>query len=339
MRKFHIGIRFEPLGQNTTNEISETSETDILQCHWALVVTPVDTPEWSLRVELGTENDVISFPSTLVEADLYAHPLGIWTGYLDDVLKMMELHPMRGRSYSVVHNNCQHWAATLLVFLEALARSGIGRRLDIEIGAQYDRYTRVLAVLNIEGNSLYHAPNSKFARVHLASVGGAAAAAGASAMAAEATVLVPASGIMGWFGATVAVPTAGAVLASAIYPFTMGAAAIVGGTYLYKHYSWKSATKFDDPRKLGCPTDGRPLSNFEKGQGGAQQGSFMGSLSRSSGLDSLRSPWSSVLLGSYIGVNAGTLLAAFSPGAAAIYAPLAAASLTSGTLRLGRRYS
>ncbi|KAH8828609.1 hypothetical protein DL96DRAFT_1554333 [Flagelloscypha sp. PMI_526] len=332
MWKFNIGIRFQPIGENTT------SEDNIMKCHWALVVTPVDAPKWSLRVELVTANDVLYFPVSFSEVELAAHPLGTWTGYLDDVLKMMEVHPMRGTSYSVVHNNCQHWAATLLVFLEAFARITIGRRFDIEYRT---RYNNVLKVLTVDGTSLYHTPNSKLANVHLASFGGGAAAVSAAAIAAEATVLVPATGIMGWFGATVAVPTAGAALATAALPFTVGAAAIAGGTYLYKNYSWKSATKFDDPRKHGCPIDGKRLSLAEMGQEGMPQGSlfYMGNLSGSSSLNSLSGPSGMVLLGSYAGLEAGALFAAFSPGAAAIYAPLAAASLTAGTLRFGRRYS
>lgn len=332
MKKFKIGIRFQPIGQDTT------SEADIVKSHWAIVVTPVDKPNWSQRVELATWNDVLFFPATIVEKEVQAHPLGIWTGYLEDIHKMMEVHPMRHTSYSVAYNNCQHWAATLLVFLQAFASTTTGRRFDIEYTA---RYNRALSVLQVDGNSLYHVPNSKLASVHLAGMGGGAAAVGAAAVAAEATVLVPASGLAGWFGATVAVPTAGAAIATAALPFTVGVAAIAGGTYLYKNYSWKSSTKFSDPRKTGCPRNGNSLSATEKGENlgknGVPKGSLLGVTGSSTA--SLSGPSGLTLLGSYAGVQAGAVSAAFSPGAAAIYAPSAAATLTMGIFGSSRWFS
>lgn len=312
MQKFNVGIRFEPLGGDTT------SEDNIAGAHWALVFTPSDGAGWSLRVELEKNADnVISFPARVFDRRVYAHPLATFTGYLDDILKLIQVHPMRGTPYSAAYNNCQHWVATLLIFMGAVIDSTPGRRCEIA-SANISRCDKVLGVLTPDGERLYHTPNLLLHSAHLMAVGGGAASVGAASVAAEATVMVPASGIAGWLGFTVPAPTAMAVVAATTLPFIAGAAAVVGWTYVYRNYRWRMSTTFDDPRKRGCPTNGTPLSRQEKGE---SMGSVGGSLS---GFSTSVRPPSGILLGSYVGINVGAVLAALSPGAAAVFAPSAA---------------
>jgi len=311
--KLNVGIRFQPIGQDTT------SEDNITGTHWALVFTPSDGAGWSFRVELVTDKDnVISFPARVFDTRVYAHPLATFTGYLDDILKLMQVHPIRGTSYSTTHNNCQHWVATLLVFMRAFSDSTPGRQYEITSAI---RHNKVLEVLTPSGDSLYHTPNWWLRSGHLAAVGGGAAAVGAAAVAAEATVMLPASGIAGWLGLTVATPTFMALVATAAMPFTVGAAAAVGGTYVFNIYLWRKNTTFDDPRKRGCLTNGKSLSRQEKGE---SMGSVGGSLSGFSEFGGLSS---GALLGSYVGINVGAVSAAFSPSAAAVFAPSAAGAI------------
>ena len=322
MLKLNVGIRFEPLGQNTT------SNGDITITHWALVFTPSDGAGWSFRVELKVNPDnVLSFPARVFDNRVDAHPLATFTGYLDDILKLMQVHPMRGTSYSPTYNNCQHWVATLLIFIRAFSDSTPGRQYEVT-SANMSRYYNVLGVLTPDGDRLHHTPNFLLQWVHLVAAGGGAAAVGAATVAAEATVMVPASGIAGWLGFTVAAPTAMAAVATATLPFTAVAAAIVGGSYVYNHYWRRRTTIFDDPRKRGCPTNGKPLSRQEKGE---SMDSVGGSLS---GFSAPGGPSSGVLLGSYVGVNVGAVLAAFSPGAAAVLAPSAVGIIGFGVNRL-----
>jgi hypothetical protein len=153
------------------------------------------------------------------------------------------------------------------------------------------------------GKSLYHKPNWILQQAHMLGVGGGAAAVGAAALAAEATVLaptvVPAAGILGsWFGMTttvaVAVPTAAAAIATAALPITIGVAAFAGGTFVYYNVAWKYSTMFPDPREdISFARNGPPLSRVERGES-MGVGSSLGSASQASGLSGARC-WVQVL--------------------------------------------
>jgi hypothetical protein len=98
-------------------------------------------------------------------------------------------------------------------------------------------------------------------------MGGGVAGVGAATMAAEATAMVQAPGLAGLIGFTVAAPTATAVFAATIaLPFTIFVTATAGTTYAYMNFTWRKSTTFKDPRRWGCPTNGRPLSTTETGE-------------------------------------------------------------------------
>jgi hypothetical protein len=332
---FNVGIRFEQLGKDTT------SENNIEKAHWALVFTPSDGAEWSIRVEMVTDrDDVLFFPVRVSDARVDAHDLATFTGYLDDILELMLVHPMRGTPYSSRCNNCQHWAATLLVFMIAFSDSTSGRRYAV---TNSQRHRKVLEALKSSGSSLFHTENWWLDSAQIVVVGGGAVAAGATAVAAEATALVPAAGILGWFGVTVAAPTAMAVAATALLPAVASGAAGAGAMYLYKSYWWRNFTTFPDPRRHGCPANGKPLSTQEKGESACASGGSLSGVSAgfsaglASGLASASALSSGVLLGAYIGSNVARVLAAFSPGAAVKYAPSIARNVAYG-VALGAKY-
>jgi hypothetical protein len=315
--RFNVGIRFQPIGEDTTREENITTG------HWALIFTPCDEArQWSFRVELQRDsNGVLSFPMEVFDSRVYAHPLATYTGYVDDIKKLMEVHPRRPTSYSLAYNNCQHWVATLLIFMMAFSNSAPGRQYEC---ANMTRHNEVLMVLKQDGDKLYHRPNWRFHAAHLMAMGGGAAAVGMATIAAEATAMVQAPGLAGLIGFTVAAPTATAVFAATIaLPFTAFVTATAGSTYVYMNYTWRRSTTFYDPRRWGCPTNGTPLSKTEMGE-------LMGSIGGSLGEFSVsRGPSCGVLIGSYVGVNVAALSAALSPGAAPILAPAAAAIIVS----------
>jgi hypothetical protein len=232
----------------------------------------------------------------------------------------------------------------LLVFIIAFSDSTSGRRYAV---TNSQRHRKVLEALTSSGSSLFHTENWWLDSAHVIILGGGAAATGATAVAAEATAMVPAAGILRWFGVTVAAPTAIAVAATtaiavaattllpAIVSGTVGA----GAMYLYKSYWWRNFTTFPDPRRHGCPANGKPLSTQEKGESACASGGSLSGVSAgfSAGLASASALSSGVLLGAYIGSNVARVFAAFSPGAAVKYAPSIARNVAYG-VALGAKY-
>lgn len=254
--KFKLGIRFEKLqGDFTDHTASRTKHDWISKRHWALVFTHADPPHWSFRVELMPvqKTHELTFRSQLVDDEICAHPIGMWTGHLDEVVDLVSIHPMLGTKYSPPWNNCQHWAATLLLLLRAFSTETPERRLDVTHPA---RASEVLAVLKKEGESVYHDSNLAFHAAHLMGMGGSAGVFGAVAVAAEATtvVSVPATGLAAFFGAApslAVIPAAGAGAAAAALPMLVGAMGVTfvaGGTFLVKNGEWKKKSMFRDPR-------------------------------------------------------------------------------------------
>lgn len=114
-QKYNVGIRFQPVGEDRLTE----DKIDIR--HWALVLTPASTPSWtswSFQMELTTEKPNIFFLFRIFDYEVKAFPLGTWNGKLNDIHEMIRNHPMRYSTYDIVWNNCQHWAATMVLLLQ-----------------------------------------------------------------------------------------------------------------------------------------------------------------------------------------------------------------------------
>jgi len=72
-------------------------------------------------------------------------------------LKICQAHPRRGSSYSVSDNNCQHFVATFLVFLEAFAKSTPGRSFQVKEPRRYHKILKVVGGLST--GDAYNVPN------------------------------------------------------------------------------------------------------------------------------------------------------------------------------------
>lgn len=124
-----------------------------------------------------------------------------------------------------------------------------------------NRYSKVISVLNTDGDKIFHDSCILFGAAHLMGLGADGVIARAGAVAAEATtavtmtMTVPASGIAGFFGATTtavvpigAVPTAGAAVGMVAVPLGFIGAAATGSAYAVQRSEWKSKTIFKYPR-------------------------------------------------------------------------------------------
>lgn len=247
---YRVGIRFSPLGN-----INENSDRSVSSKHWCLVFTPANEP--------GTCRTVQAFPNIAGKVaildrnhneELPYFLLADYHGTEEDVERALEAHPARGSTYSACFNNCQHFAAIFLLFLQTFANGRVNKCFRI---VDTNRMQTVQSVLVYQGLKVHNNPNPLFefgtTRLLALSTCGVASL----AMAAEATVTytVPASGIAGWFGATtsVVVPaayaSAAAISAQAVAVATIGA----GGAYWWRSSYWKKQTRFNDPRFHGFP--------------------------------------------------------------------------------------
>lgn len=61
-----------------------------------------------------------------------SHPFATYEGSLEDIDEVLKILPMRsGDEYSAFFNNCQHFAATFIIFLEAFAKERDGRSFRV----------------------------------------------------------------------------------------------------------------------------------------------------------------------------------------------------------------
>ncbi|EPE30003.1 hypothetical protein GLAREA_01163 [Glarea lozoyensis ATCC 20868] len=270
MEKFNIDIHFSP----TTKSQKAGTENMIKTTHWCLVFTPSVLPTMSLTAELSTDGRVNSFPTREIRPAVSAYRLATFVGQLQDIHHLIKIHPMnkyasigRSNEYDAVFNNCQHWVATMLVFLEALCAAESGRDFSVTEG---ERYKRVMSVLNTDGSKLYHSSNWLFKGVSVlgggVGVGATALAATAAAATTVTEITVPAvvaaPGILGsWFGLTTIATEVVAITSSTLPAVAIAGAILLpvsimglyfGGLYVAcEHIGWKVRTLFEDPRRCG----------------------------------------------------------------------------------------
>jgi hypothetical protein len=173
-------------------------------------------------------------------------PVATFIGELKDIdcaLQQQQIS-MRQKTYSSCFNNCQHFAATFLIQLHALAEDHPEKSFRPQ-----PMYTEVTNVISEEDPFLWHRPNTVFYAAHGFGVSMGTVAANVASMAAKATVPVPAGGLFGFFGGTVVAPAFYAEMAATSAPLLFAAAAIAGVKYyLFDVQKWKHDTKFIDPR-------------------------------------------------------------------------------------------
>ena len=277
--QYQVGVRFEPLDSVASmGDRVATTDSFIKTKHWSLAFTPwldfSSAKKPSFRLDLYPRSDKrVRYVATPVDEKIHMHPIGVWTGCFQDVKELMNDHA-RGKGnieYSPWFNNCQHWAATMLVLLEAQAAKRPGRSFKVYYETMHNK---VLSALSKTGDSLYNKPNPLFRGGTATGVtvgtglAGGLAVASTVTTAITGTVTLPAAGIAGLFGATVTetiaigtIATAGATAAMVVGP-VIGAAAL-GGAFIValEASSWKDLTKFEDPRNT-IPLDLESLRKF-----------------------------------------------------------------------------
>ncbi|KAK3325063.1 hypothetical protein B0H66DRAFT_109772 [Apodospora peruviana] len=274
MTSFEVGIRFEPLGQasDPTNSRKTVPDSAKDKCHWALVFAFSEIPDLEIRIELDTpDGKQISFPMSNLTGGAHhvrALPLGRCHNVtVADLEHVRDVHPMRGSTYDAAHNNCQHWAATFLIFLEAYCSSPSNdRRFEITNSARYEAVLSVLAQHD-DKKSLYHHPNPAMDKINLAPAAVGAGATGLAGFLTGGTTMVASPGVWGYLGYQVAAPTLMASAATVAVPVLAVGAVWSGASYIRGCYAGVKKSLFGDPRVCGCPkTVGKAMTAYERGE-------------------------------------------------------------------------
>ncbi|KAG8819983.1 hypothetical protein FRC17_010283 [Serendipita sp. 399] len=134
--KYRVGIVFRPLeasGSGSSKRVRGAPTTkghigDAAITHWILVFSSGSS---SRRVELINNEGRISYSVRDSEHKVPAYYFANFTGHLSDINKLAREHPMNGKHYNEVVNNCQHWAAHFLASLSDLAKASSHRHFGI----------------------------------------------------------------------------------------------------------------------------------------------------------------------------------------------------------------
>ena len=258
MEEITMGVRYQPLGDPAAN-----AEVSVYKRHWVLVFTG---KEHAFTIEANKnsreQQDMLIEINSCPQA-YQAFRLGTFHGEWSDLRKIIHVHPQRNTVYSAWYDNCQHFVAIYLLFLNAFANHAQGRYFIIDNG---DRYACIKQTLNMSGNHVWNKPNMIMATLKVAAVAAAGATTGATMVAAESTVAVtvPASGIMGWFGFTnaVMVPASYSAIAAFCVPIAVGLTGLTGASILKTRNDWKNKTLFDNPLIVGYPLGYFPDLSF-----------------------------------------------------------------------------
>ncbi|KIM33692.1 hypothetical protein M408DRAFT_19936 [Serendipita vermifera MAFF 305830] len=258
MESIQVGIRYQPLEilgpavANTTNE-----EEAIEIKHWVLVFTP-PSKEFAFTFEAMPGEDkrkTICMPVTNHMRSHSAFPLGTYYGQWDDLIEILEAHPQRGSEYSSCFNNCQHFVAIYLMFLEAFANSVSKRGIRIDQPKRYDRLRQILR--NASQGRVWNEPNIAVGAMLFTPIplGGLAGVGALVAAEATTTTTVSAGGLAGFFGmtTTTVVPAAYAGFAACCAPIALGFTSCASAAYLWNKAKWKTNTSFTNPLICGFP--------------------------------------------------------------------------------------
>jgi hypothetical protein len=300
--RYRVGIRFTRLGKP-----DENSDSLVNIKHWRLVFAPIGEPRACHTVEAYPNlKRKLAFLHERHDFPIPSFELAEYRGSSSDLKRVLEAHPARGSDYSACYNNCQHFAATFLYFLQAFANEALNKTFRI---VDPERMRVVQSVLISEDMKLHNKPNILFQGVvtkvlALSGVGVAGLMVASEATVATSAVsavtsTVPASGIAGWFGATtsvttyvvntVAVPAAYASMAAGAASVAAAATVTAVGYYAWTGSHWKKQTNFNDPRSHGFPKGYlQPLSPAERMQKEDMESNSHITLFGSSRVDSLK---------------------------------------------------
>jgi hypothetical protein len=249
MDAVRVGIRYQPLGDYTANE-----EVGIYRKHWVLVFSGT---EYAFTIEAGADpgkqKDLVMGMNPC-PVSYPAFHLGIFYGKWSDLRRILKVHPQRGSPYSPFFNNCQHFVAIYLLFLEAFCSKfeGRGRRFIIR---RDNRYAGIRETLNMSGRHVWNKPNTVMAILNMAA-GATTIGAVFNFNAAEyiEDTISAADGVMGWLGVR------NSLIDSAPYidfptfslPIVVGCTGLAAGAILLNVFDWSQKTLFHNPKIVGC---------------------------------------------------------------------------------------
>eukprot|EP00596_Hydrurales_sp_CCMP1899_P002385 CAMPEP_0119039960 /NCGR_PEP_ID=MMETSP1177-20130426/9741_1 /TAXON_ID=2985 /ORGANISM="Ochromonas sp, Strain CCMP1899" /LENGTH=264 /DNA_ID=CAMNT_0007004527 /DNA_START=85 /DNA_END=879 /DNA_ORIENTATION=- len=207
IQSFVIYISYEPIGSLCYLAKSDESK------HWVLIFKSED-----ICLKLDANNGIDDYvESHYEECDFSRYEnkdmfvIAHFSGYICDIVMAVNEHTMNGTIYCVEYNNCQHYVARVLVYLESNAKAAAGRSLLFNIDVfnkdkcRYLKTMEVLARCSITDgckNEFLNKRNIKIAKaVNKSRLIGSI---GVMSMVASG-VSVPATGILGSLGCTTSV--------------------------------------------------------------------------------------------------------------------------------------
>jgi len=144
---FDIGIDYPSIGSSSSSSCSSTSRqttisyVEAMSKRWALIFTPRlgygVTHSSSVQVELNrSPADHIDINVNELQhpynTQPLSHPFATYEGSLEDIDEMLRILPMRSwDEYPAFFNNCQHFVATFIIFLQAFAKERDGRSFRV----------------------------------------------------------------------------------------------------------------------------------------------------------------------------------------------------------------
>jgi hypothetical protein len=228
IQKFVVYISYEPNGSVCFLTQSDESK------HWVLIFKSEDV---CLRLDAtdGVDGNV---KSRYGEVDFSRYEnkeifvIAHFSGYICDVDMAVKKHTMNGTKYCVEYNNCPHYVARVLVYLESNAKAaGRSFLFNIDVFNKDEcKYLKTMEVLKKCNNGFRNKQNKQIAEVvYKSRVGGSIGSLGF--VASVASVSLPAAGIWGSLGYTVTVPMLGAFACPA-FVFGVVSIAVVGISFM-----------------------------------------------------------------------------------------------------------
>ena len=217
--------------------------------HWVLVFSQGDV---AFTFEAFNSSGDVSMLVSPCPPSYGAFRLGSYYGRWYDLERIMAVHPQRGSLYSATFNNCQHFVALFLLFLNSVAQSKRGRHFSIDNGG---RYAKVRGTLNFSGLGVWNKPNLVMATLNITTGASGVAVAAARMAGSQQSVILFVGQILGTLGVAETVMSSPYLnaFAAACVPAALGFAGLTTGTYFWKGHDWKYKAMADNPMLVGYP--------------------------------------------------------------------------------------
>lgn len=225
MKEFLIYVIYRPNGSLCLLTQSDESK------HWALIIKS-DNICMKLEASNGV-NDYLKSHYVECEFSRYENEdiflLAHFFGYLSDLDSAVDEHAMKGTKYCVELNNCQHYVARVLAYLESYLPA-TGRSISFNINVfdlDESKLRKTMGVLARNGNEIQNKRNVKISEaVFRSRVIGCIGASGTGLLGQT----LPAAGIWGSLGYTV--PLLGVGGTFLVTVVGVAGLAVIGATFL-----------------------------------------------------------------------------------------------------------